>query len=162
MARSTEEKRVIEAPENERTTETGLFHFAVSYNAAADTLGEENPLHVTHPEEPREFLYAHAIELYLKSYLRDRGKTVQELRSFGHSLNELSEQYERAGGVLDEKDRWVVKMLALNNTSIEARYIKTGYYRKAAASDVQKTAASLRKYVGEALRRNGRVVRWYT
>jgi hypothetical protein len=162
MARSAEERQAIEADENERATETGFFHFAVSYNAAADRLGEENPLRVTHPEEPREFLYVHAIELYLKAYLRDRGKTVQDLYKLGHSLKALSDEYELTGGTLTQKDKWVIEMLSLNKTNRSARYIQTGYCSKATVPDIQETASNLRVSVGEALKGNRRIVRWYS
>jgi hypothetical protein len=42
----------------------------------------------THPDDPICFLYFHAVELYLKSFLRAHGASVEELRTkYGHRLD---------------------------------------------------------------------------
>jgi hypothetical protein len=156
-----EEKAAVEADENDRTTETGLYHYAVSYNGAADFLGKAPSLEVTHPDEPREFLYAHAIEVYFKAFLRNHGLTVQKLRTFGHDLGKLSNEYLKRGGSLSERDRWVLSLLAASNANHELRYIRTGYYQKAPLNDISQTALNLRKAIGKALKDSGRIVRWY-
>jgi hypothetical protein len=155
------DKATREADENERTTETGLFHYAVSYNGAADYLGKTGLLDVTHPEAPREFLYAHAIELYLKAFLRNEGMTVQELRSIGHNLERLQVEYQRKGGNLSENESAVFRLFAANNSNNELRYIQTGFYRKPSMEDISKATASLRRAVGKALAASGRILRWY-
>jgi hypothetical protein len=47
----------------------GFYNFAVSYHVAADLIADRG-LKATHPESVAMFLYYHAIELYLKSFLR--------------------------------------------------------------------------------------------
>ena len=53
-------------------TPLGFYNFAVSYHEGADLIADRG-LKATHPESVAMFLYYHAIELYLKSFLRLRG-----------------------------------------------------------------------------------------
>ena len=55
--------------DDERTNAIGLFNTARSYWRSAEHLNAAG-VKVTHPEAPVTFLFCHAIELYLKSYLR--------------------------------------------------------------------------------------------
>ena len=57
--------------DDERTNAVGLFNTARSYWRSAEYLNVAN-LSVTHPQAPVTFLFCHAIELYLKAYLRGR------------------------------------------------------------------------------------------
>ena len=78
------------ADENERTNERGLFDYADSFLACARQLIDNPP-----PDrrfEPIHFLLSHAAELYLKSYLRQKGEDVETLRNLGHSLRGLCEK----------------------------------------------------------------------
>jgi hypothetical protein len=159
MKSTPEGKAALEADENERTTETGLFHYAVSYHGVADYVGKAESLRVTHPDAPREFLYVHAIELYLKAYLRNCGMTVQELRSIGHRFLDLGAKFEQRGGFLMDEDKSVLTLIDANSTNIESRYIVAGYFHKASMEALVRTCISLRQTVGEALRASGRIVR---
>lgn len=70
--------------EDDRTTAIGLYHYAHSYAASAAALRRLD-LKLTHPEAPIRFQYNHAIELYLKTFLRLQGLTVKQLRSKPYS-----------------------------------------------------------------------------
>jgi len=84
--------------EDDRTTPVGLFHYAHSYAASAAALRKLD-LKLTHPEAPIRFQYNHAIELYLKAFLRLHGLTVKELRSkpYSHDTKAMLETAEKFG-----------------------------------------------------------------
>jgi hypothetical protein len=63
-------------------TPLGFYNFAVSYHEGADLIADRG-LKATHPESVAMFLYYHAIELYLKSFLRLKGDTAKRLRKSG-------------------------------------------------------------------------------
>jgi hypothetical protein len=79
--------------EDSRSSPLGFFNLAESYWRAAGAL-ENAKLRTTHPNSPISFLYYHAIELYLKAFLRLHGHSARELRSkkFGHRTCCLSER----------------------------------------------------------------------
>jgi hypothetical protein len=60
------------------------FDRATSYWKAADAL-EGLALKTPRNHAPIRFLYFHALELYLKAYLRAHGYTVKRLEEIGHS-----------------------------------------------------------------------------
>jgi hypothetical protein len=66
--------------EDSRSNPLGFFNLAESYWSAAGAL-ENAKLKTTHPNSPISFLYYHAIELYLKAFLRLHGHSAKELRS---------------------------------------------------------------------------------
>jgi hypothetical protein len=69
--------------EEERTNEVGLFNTAESYWRSAGALYEAQ-VKASHPLSPVRFLYYHAIELYLKAFLRGNGHSARELRAKRH------------------------------------------------------------------------------
>jgi hypothetical protein len=66
----------------------GLYYYAASYHVAADLICDQG-LRATHPEAPATFLYCHAIELYLKSFLRFHSVSAKRLQSIGHDYKRL-------------------------------------------------------------------------
>ncbi len=69
-ARETDEMSV-----DERTSAFGLFNYANSYRRSAEYLSKAK-VRVSHPHAPITYLFYHAIELYLKSFLRSHGYSV--------------------------------------------------------------------------------------
>ena len=65
--------------EEDRTNELGLFNTAESYWKSAATLYDAK-VKASHPMSPVRFLYYHAVELYLKAFLRGNGHSAKELR----------------------------------------------------------------------------------
>src|SRR6188508_2691963 len=63
------------ADENARTNEVGLFNYADSYLCCAKHLNLSPSLHLRF-DAPMHFLLFHAAELYLKSYLRQKGEDL--------------------------------------------------------------------------------------
>ena len=76
------------AEENTRTNEVGLFNFANSYLLCAKELLKKRPPPPRPApwrfDDPIHFLLFHAAELYLKSYLRQKGEDVAALKDLGH------------------------------------------------------------------------------
>jgi hypothetical protein len=144
--------------EDERTTELGLFNYAASYRGAADALGTMK-LSTTHPETPRSFLYVHAIELYIKAFLRASGCSLDEIEALRHNWQRLRSAYEENGGRLTDEDVDVVRNLAASNASIRFRYIETGFSSWATPEALSRTAESLHDTVRSRLKRAGQPVR---
>jgi len=69
----------MEADDEHRTNSVGLFHTAESYWRSAVALREAK-VRATHPDNPIRLLYYHAIELYLKAFLRQHHSVCRRLR----------------------------------------------------------------------------------
>jgi hypothetical protein len=138
---------------DERTTPLGLYHFAVTYEAAANTLVDNfDRDRVTHADSPVGHLFTHAIELYLKAYLRLKGATLDDLKSrLGHNIPKLGAEFAATGGHLDDEDRKVFDLLTPENV-FGARYIVVGAFSHATTARLGRTAKSLHETVKAALR----------
>lgn len=145
--------------EDERNSPIGLYNFANSYWEAAKVLRKAK-LRTTHPDSPVSFLYFHAIELYLKSFLRLHGVTTAELRSkaYGHSAMKLSRKAVKLGISFDDEDIQVFSIMD-TNAGIRTRYLQTGYYQTAAHEALDRTCKSLSNSVYSALKKIGVPVR---
>jgi hypothetical protein len=136
-----------------RSSALGFFNAAESYSAAAVALVSAK-LKTTHPTSPISFLYYHAIELYLKAFLRMHGHSAQELRGkkFGHRTCCLSERSAALGLHFDDEDLQVFPLMACTDAVIRSRYIETGYFRWPSPEALSRTCKSLRQSVGQALK----------
>ncbi len=121
-------KAEVSIEEDARTNPMGLFNYAHSYWVSAVAL-QRASLDCTHKDAPVDYLYFHAIELYLKSFLRLRGMTLGQLKKIGHSLTKLHAAAIAEGLTDDEEDRQVVALIDQNY--MRARYIETGPFSKA-------------------------------
>ncbi|RMC30083.1 hypothetical protein C9E82_18895 [Paracoccus siganidrum] len=106
----------------------GLFNYAHSYWVSAAVL-EKSPREVTHKDAPVDYLYYHAIELYLKSYLRLKGYSLADLKKLGHSIPKLHDRAISEGLPANAEDREVIAMIPANY--LPSRYIQTGAFSKA-------------------------------
>jgi HEPN domain-containing protein len=143
------------ADEIDRTSPAGLFNTADSYWRAAVALGRAK-VKSTHPDKPISFLYYHAIELYLKAFLRMHGHTADELasRKFGHRTGVIAKRAAELGIKFDEEDVEVLAMMASTDAVIRSRYIETGFFRWPAHQALNRTCKSLRDLIGTALKKN--------
>jgi hypothetical protein len=68
---------------------------------------------VSHPDAPVTHLLAHAIELYLKAFLRLRGLGAGEVKtSFGHNFQKLVDEASARGlDLMDEDLEYVTEYL---------------------------------------------------
>jgi HEPN domain len=114
------------AEENERTNERALFNFADSYLASAKHLIEFPPPERLRFPAPIDFLLYHAAELYLKSYLRQKGEDVDALRKLGHSHQRLGKKAARHGMNIPSEIYDIFAFLDETDAVIESRYILTG------------------------------------
>ena len=111
--------------EDERVTALGLFHSAHSYAMSAIVLKKAD-ISIIRSDDPIRFLYTHAIELYLKSFLRLKGVTVQQLRSreFGHRISVLRSKAQEFGLQLKHFEE---EQLDLLDDGIRDRYPEIGF-----------------------------------
>lgn len=151
-------KEELEADVNERTTAVGLYHYALSYRSAADALGAVK-LGVTHPDAPREFLYYHGIELFLKAYLRHTGLSVMALKDISHSTGKLENEFLKRGGELTDEDRGVLDIMEKTDVVTQSRYIRTGAYTKPTVEALARTSKTLSDTVRSALKQSGLLIR---
>ena len=82
--------------DEERTNAVGLFNTARSYWRSAESLTGA-ALEITHPRAPITFLFCHALELYLKAYLRGTGHSVADLKQKGHRIAKFCKTSDRLG-----------------------------------------------------------------
>jgi HEPN domain-containing protein len=137
-----------------------LFNAAESYWQAAAALYEAK-LRSTPATSPISFLYYHAIELYLKAFLRVHGHSAKELagRNFGHRTCCLRERAEQLGLSFSDEEIQVLSLMSTTDAVIRSRYLKTGYYHWPSVEALERTCKSLRQTVGEALKEKGILVR---
>lgn len=135
----------------------GIYNYAASYHVAADLICDHG-LRATHPESPAMFLYYHAIELYLKSFLRLRGVSAKRLQSIGHDYKRLLSRASKDGPVLGEQENEVLNTLDGEIWS-RSRYLEIGYVRGPAVYALSETSKSLRQEVAKVLREAGQPVR---
>lgn len=153
-------KPEVDEEAEKRTTPLGLFNFAESYWIGAHALNDAK-IKSTHSDSPVSFLYYHAIELYLKSFLRFHGHTVAELasRKFGHSSRQLKKRATQLGLTFDDEDAEVLRLMSKTDAVIRSRYLQTGFFRWPSPEALDRTCRSLRVSVGAALRDGGIHVR---
>jgi hypothetical protein len=144
--------------DNERTSELGLFNTARSYWHSAEHLNAAN-LKVTHPQAPVTFLFCHAIELYLKAFLRGAGKSVAELKQIGHRVANLAKAAVSAGFKIEPEQSEVLSHIDDASVAIEARYIVTGFKNLPTNEALSGAAAYLDQTVFTALSNKGIPVR---
>ncbi len=109
--------------EEDRTTSIGLFLLAHTYAKSASLL-RENHVEVSHRDFPVRFLYTHAIELYLKSFLRMHdGFSVKKLLKVGHNMENLLKNAEENGLIVTATQREQIEFL---KNYMDDRYLVIG------------------------------------
>jgi hypothetical protein len=137
--------------DEERTTALGLYNSARSYWKSAEHLNSAE-LKVTHPHAPIVFLLCHAIELYLKAFLRHNNYSLDELRKkWGHDVAGLSTATQHAGFKLSGFALETISHITDDDVAIEARYIVTGFKTSPTISALAEVAEELDRTIGEAL-----------
>src|SRR5262249_16237122 len=143
-----------------RTAREGFFNTAEAYRLSAMAL-EQNPVESGHAAKPVQFLYSHAIELFLKALLRQKHsiKTIKD--GFGHKFEKLEAEARGLGLGGTAEDRDVVAVTMSTDVLLEMRYIKTGAKTSAETVEPEKlrrTALSVRDHVRDALLLKGDLV----
>jgi HEPN domain-containing protein len=141
--------------DDDRTTPLGLFNYARSYWQSGVLLHEARAK-VTHPDAPVTLLLAHAIELYLKAFLRLRGVGIEEVKnSFGHDFKKLAEEASSRGLSLGEEEIDIAAILTEKESIRRSRYIETGYYQRPGLAALSRTCRGLDQSVSATLRDAG-------
>ena len=127
----------------ELTTSLGFFNFAGSYRAAADKL-RVCKLRATHPHSPIFFGYFHAIELYLKAFLREHGVSAKVLADdVRHDVKKLQKMCIAHGLRLDDETQDVLAVIAAPGLWISARYLIVGSYPRPSLSALSRVCRKL-------------------
>ena len=79
---------------SDRTSSLGLLSFGNEFAGAAALLRKADRLYVN---PPLFYLYAHAIELQLKAFLRSKGYTLAQLKRLGHNLKAVLSACQQQG-----------------------------------------------------------------
>jgi hypothetical protein len=147
---------MVEPEKIDRSPPLALFNLAESYWQAARALHTAT-MHTTHPGSPIAFLQYHAIELYLKSFLRHHGHTIKELasRKFGHKTCCLAERATKLGVEFDDEDNVVISMMSTTDAIIRSRYIETGYFSWPSYGALDRTCVSMRDLFGKRMAKDG-------
>ena len=141
--------------DDDRTTPLGLFNYARSYWQSAVLLHHARAK-VTHPDAPVTLLLAHAIELYLKAFLRLRAVGIEEVRTtFGHDFKKLVDEASTRGLSLGKEEIDIAAVLTEKESIRRSRYIETGYYQRPGLAALSRTSQGLDQSVSAALRDAG-------
>jgi HEPN domain-containing protein len=68
----------------------------------------------------------HAAELYLKSYLRQRGEDLETVKGLGHFHSQICVKAAAFGMNLPAKIREIFEVADRTDAVIESRYLRTG------------------------------------
>lgn len=142
-------------------TPLAWFNLAHAYLHDAATLNAAPKPKVGHYEAPVRFVYVHAIELFLKAYLRLHGLDDATLasRRYSHHLDRLANEAEKRGLLISRRVRRICNAAADLDDPITARYIKTGARRVIPANRLHEAARDLQTRVETALRDAGIAMR---
>jgi hypothetical protein len=144
--------------DDERISAVGLFNTARSYWRSAEYLSAAR-LEVTHPHAPATFLFCHAIELYLKAYLRGAGSDVSQLKQLGHRVASLAESAIKSGLGIGPDHSEILNHIDDADVAIEARYIITGFKNRPTNEALSIVAVMLDQAICSALAKKGFPVR---
>lgn len=106
-------------PESAGATPYGIFLLADDYLSAAK-LAFRDPRIGTGPVRLMTY---HAAELFLKTYMRSAGETVDALRALGHDLEKMVVRAKSLGLKLPARILAQSRKLAANNDYVRARYV---------------------------------------
>jgi hypothetical protein len=144
--------------DDERTGAVGLFNTARSYWRSAEHLNAAR-LEVTHSQAPVTFLFCHAIELYLKAYLRGAGNSVAQLKQIGHRVANLAISAVKSGLAIGPEQSEILEHIDDADVAIEARYIVTGFKNLPTNEALSGVTAHLDNVICSALAKKGFPVR---
>jgi len=104
-----------------------FWQLASDYHNTANLVFEKNK---SISDFPRDALIGHALELYLKAYLRSQGDDIKALKSIGHNLKKALEMAERKGLsnhlAITSSDRDLLAKFSLVYSSKDFEYRRQG------------------------------------
>ncbi|MFZ0068374.1 MAG: hypothetical protein WAK90_19595 [Pseudolabrys sp.] len=137
--------------DDDRTTPMGLFNTAEAYRLSAMAL-DQAQVRAGHREKPIQFLYSHAIELYLKALLCTEN-SIEVVEKFRHNIGRLVKNAETLGLFVTAADREVFTVMEDTDALIEMRYIRTGAKTPLKLKALSHTCKNVRDSVGGLLRK---------
>lgn len=147
------------AAEEQESAPSGVFNFAETYRKAAEAL-RETKFRATHRESPILFLYYHAIELYLKAFIRANGIHAYDLRvKYRHGIGQLSGKAAKLGLQFRKEEEAIIQHMSTTSDVIESRYLATGVRPRIDLRVLDRTCASLRVSVAKELKAKGHPAR---
>jgi hypothetical protein len=154
---------MADEPEIDRTSATGLFNTARSWWRSGVELDALAVKGITHPGAPVTFLLCHAIELYLKAFLRSRGRDLAFLKRIGHRVADLAKVAVADGLSIDVADMELLSHVEDADVAMESRYIVTGFKGNVPTSAaLAEVAERLDRSACQALSKAGFAVREQT
>jgi hypothetical protein len=142
----------------DRTTPLGLFNYARSYWRSSERLRVSKP-DVSHPDAPILFLFYHAVELYLKAYVRSAGYNLQQLKDISHNISKAGRAALKEGLQLTSDDFVLLGLIDSQDNVVRSRYITTGAHSRPEEDELSIFCEYLDKSVGERLTADGRHIR---
>ena len=139
--------------EEDRTNALGLFNLAECYRQAADILATQHARALRF-DQPIRYLLYHAIELYLKAFLR-ADLPLDSVIRYGHRFRRLRGACTSRGLPLEQHEREVLTMIDMDEAYIRARHLRTGLSQEVAVKDLSWAAAAIAQKVGFQLRQRG-------
>jgi HEPN domain-containing protein len=138
----------IETPRSNEHVAIRFIHDAETFANAAKSLSDFRTF------GPRYYLFCHAIELALKSYILASGGDLSELRNLGHNLVKALKRAKQLGFTPADKDlKLFVDWLNPYHHNHEFRYPKLGFKRVPRAEDLIPVIEGTLKQI-EAVARN--------
>lgn len=139
----------------DRVSSNGILHFAMAYHRAAVILALDR----TKPpfrDVPIVYLLRHAIEMYLKAYLRHRGESVADLKGrYSHRLQKALDACSTAGMPVTDSVAFCVKLLDAAGSSERFRYFESGMMQQPTITTLHRACSQLRDHVHAVLAADG-------
>jgi hypothetical protein len=148
------------ADDFERITPLGFFDYGASYRAAADKL-RWCKHKSTHPHAPVHFLYYHAIELFLKAFLRAHDVSVKDLKDIGHRFDKLRTRAVALGLHLVQADSQVIEFIGGGDLWSQSRYLVVGFKCQPGLGELSRACRRLDHSVAASLVARGIRIRRY-
>ena len=142
--------------EDRDASSLGFFNLADSYWTSATAL-HDLKLRATHSHFPVKLLYHQTMELYLKSYLLLKGKTVAQIK--GHRLVPLANKLKEFGFKYEQRDSVVFSLLDTSDVVTNSRYLRVDIYWEPAIADMELTCSWLRATIGAEFVKAGITIR---
>ena len=137
-------------PESAGATPYAIFLLADDYLSAA-LLAHADPKIGTGPVR---LLSYHAAELFLKTYMRSAGETVDALRSLSHDLEKMALRAAALGLKLPAQILAQSRKLSANNDYVRARYVVVREPTDISDESVLRCCRTIRSSVVKALDMN--------
>lgn len=137
-------------PESAGATPYGIFLLADDYLSAA-VLASGDPKIGSGPVRLMSY---HAAELFLKTYMRSAGETVETLRAFGHDLEKMVVRAKGLGLKLPPQIWAQSRKLSANNDYVRARYVVVRERSDISDESVLRYCQTIRSSVIKALDMN--------